>query len=336
MALDNAAGAEGRSADMGRCATRIGLGLLVLEALGALRPSLRARIVYALLRYLYRPLASTSIRTKRQLSSTVQYFIPTRGEIRRSSLEQPRCYWVVPKGKPCEERVILYLHGGAYSAGSMQMYTDLVPRICEASGCRALFVEYSLAPEHPFPAGLSDAIYAYGWLLDQGYKPENISLVGDSAGGGLSLALLVACKEADLPLPSKAVLMSPWTDLLGTGSTYITMRQRDPVLSGDDLLKRGQIYADGLPVWNPLISPLYADLSGLPPTLVLAGTEGILFDDSRRLVTQLRAEGVKTRFIVGKGMWHVWPAYALLVPEARKAVEQMGAYIKDSTTLDET
>ncbi|HCI78134.1 MAG TPA: alpha/beta hydrolase [Ktedonobacter sp.] len=249
---------------------------------------------------------------------------------------------VVANGVPSEwiyfadsdkERVVLYFHGGAYLLGSGDSHREAVARLSAASGLRALLPEYRLAPEHPFPAAVEDAHSAYRWLLAQGTQPEHIVISGDSAGGGLSLALLLSIRNAGDPMPAGAVLLSPWTDLAGTGETMKTRKEIDPWIGAESIPMIGQLYAGQEDVRNPLISPVYADLHGLPPLLIEVGDDEVLLDDSTRIVEHAGTSGVEVTLHVWAGMWHVFPAFAFLIDEGKQAMEEMGAFIRTRTGL---
>lgn len=232
-----------------------------------------------------------------------------------------------------KERVLLYFHGGAYLLGSGDSHRETVARLSAASGLRALLPEYRLAPEHPFPAAVEDAHAAYRWLLDQGIRPEHIVVAGDSAGGGLSLALLLSIRNATDPMPSGAALLSPWTDLAGTGESMTTRKEIDPWIGAESILMIGQLYAGQEDVRNPLISPVYADLHGLPPLLIEVGDDEVLLDDSTRIVEHAQTAGVEVTLHVWEGMWHVFPAFAFVIDEGKQAMEEMGAFIRTRTGL---
>ena|SRR5947209_3326919 len=217
------------------------------------------------------------------------------------------------------EQVILYLHGGAYVLGSLSMYCPTLATYAKATGARLLMIEYRLAPEHPFPAAVDDARIAYHWLLKQGIRPEQIVVMGDSAGGGLTVALLLALRDEQTPLPAAAVCLSPWFDLACTGESMRTRARADVILTPQMLKKAADAYLGTTDPRTPLASPLYADLHGLPPMLLQVGTEDILLDDARRLAWRAREAGVSVELEVWPNMIHVWQAFGRRLPEARQA-----------------
>jgi len=242
-----------------------------------------------------------------------------------------RAEWVVPPAADVE-RVLLYFHGGGYVMGSINTHRAMVARMARAARARALLIDYRLAPEHPFPAAVEDATVAYQWLLAQGCKPRKIALAGDSAGGGLTLATLLALRDAKTPLPACAVPISAWTDMEGTGASVKTKASRDPMVREADLLRYGALYGGNTDLRNPLISPLHGDYRGLPALLIQVGEAEILLDDSTRVAERAKHAGVQVDLEVWDEMVHVWHAFAKLLPEAQQAIEKMGSYVIGHTS----
>lgn len=233
--------------------------------------------------------------------------------------------WVhVPESQ--DGRVLLYLHGGGYVVCGPETHRLLVARLCRKTGARALMIDYRLAPEHPFPAAVEDAEAAYRWLLDTGIRPDHIVVAGDSAGGGLTLALLLTLRDAGLPQPAAAALLSPWTDLAFSGWSLLTRAKADPMLRLDSAVLAARHYLQGTIPTHPIASPLYADLQGLAPMLVQVGENEILLDDSRRFVTRALAAGVDARLEIWPGMMHVFQAFPVL-PESDQALARMGRFL---------
>jgi len=222
---------------------------------------------------------------------------------------------------------LLYLHGGGYFACSAFTHRSITAAYA-VRGLRVFAPNYRLAPEHPFPAAVDDALAVYRGLLESGIAPEAFAIGGDSAGGGLALAALLAAKEAGLPMPACALLFSPWTDLAGTGASLQTNRQRDALLVSDKLHEGAQVYLNGTDAKNPLASPLYGDLAGLPPMLIQVGDTEILLDDSTRLADAARAAGITVDFKIWENMPHVWQVSQFFLPEARAALDEAAAFAK--------
>jgi epsilon-lactone hydrolase len=239
------------------------------------------------------------------------------------------CEWIAP---PTAEpgRILFYLHGGAYVIGSVEGYRELVLRLAKASAARALTVDYRLAPEHPFPAAIDDAVAAYRGLLASGANPRRITIIGDSAGGGLALATLVALRDASEPLPAACVVLSPWVDLECHGDSMTTKATVDPMILRDPLLKMARLYLGNADPHNPLAAPLYADLAGLPSLLVQVGTAEMLLDDSMRIVARAEAAGVDVRLSIYEDLIHVWHMFPLL-DATKQAVAEIGEFVRDHT-----
>jgi len=227
-----------------------------------------------------------------------------------------------------DDGALLYLHGGGYSLCSPFTHRALAANLGRASGLNALVPDYRLAPEDPFPAAIDDAVAAYRWLLDQNMQPERIVIAGDSAGGGLTLATMLTLRDAGDPLPSAAALISPWTDLAMTGESITTRQQDDPMLYRSGLEEHAEMYLGDRDRNHPLASPLYADLTGLPPLIIHVGTAEILVDDATRLADRAQAAGVEVSLHLYEDMMHVWHYFSGMLPESEKAIEQIGQFLK--------
>lgn len=235
--------------------------------------------------------------------------------------------WIAPVNAPAD-KAILYFHGGGFRIGSVTSHRDLIARIALASGCRVLAINYRLAPENRFPAALEDALAAYRWMLGRGLEPRNVAFAGDSAGGNLALAAMLALRERVLPLPVSAVLMSPWTDLAATGTSYVTRAEADPIHQRAMILTLARNYlgGEGDP-YNPLVSPLYADLAGLPPLLIQVGDRETVLDDSIMFVNLARAAGVDVSLEVWDGMIHVFQMFGAELAEAHRAIASIAGFL---------
>lgn len=243
--------------------------------------------------------------------------------------DAPRGEWLEPTDTAAGALpVVLFVHGGAYTIGSPTSHRWLSSRLARA-GMRVFSLDYRLAPEHPFPAALDDALAAYRWLLGQTH-PMRLTIAGDSAGGGLAVATMVRAREEGLALPAGAACISPWTDLTCTAPSHEAY-QADDYLVTEAILQRARRYAAGRPLDDPLISPLYADLSGLPPMLVQVGGREILRDDSERLVARAVAAGVHARLSIYEGEMHVWHQLFWLRQSARRAIREVGEFLLDAT-----
>jgi monoterpene epsilon-lactone hydrolase len=232
------------------------------------------------------------------------------------------------------DKAILYFHGGGFRLGSVASHRDLIARIAEASGCRVFAINYRLAPEHRFPAALEDARAAFDWLRGEGFKPENIALAGDSAGGNLVLTTMLSLRDRGQPLPVAGVLMSPWTDLAATGESYQSRAAADPIHQRSMILALSKNYlGEGGDISNPLASPLYADLAGLPPLLIQAGDRETVRDDATMLAAKAKAAGVDAELQVFDGMIHVFQMFPE-IPQAAEAIAAIAAFLRRHLCLN--
>ena len=236
--------------------------------------------------------------------------------------------WIDPVGS-APERVIVYFHGGGFRLGSIASHLDLMQRLGSAAAARVLAVDYRLAPEHQFPAPVEDALAAYRWLLEQGVAPAHVAFAGDSAGGGLAVSAMFAARARSLELPCAAVLMSAWTDLAATGRSHETCAKLDPIHSQAMILAvaKGYLGPAGNPR-DPLASPLYGDLHGLPPLLLQCGGRETVLDDSIMFAERARAAGVAVELEVHTEMIHVFQMFADELDDARQAISAAGAFLR--------
>lgn len=230
--------------------------------------------------------------------------------------------WAIPLQGHVRQAIV-YLHGGAYTAGRLPYAKAFGGLLAQKTGRATLCVGYRLAPEHPFPAALTDALDAYKAALER-YAPSDIALIGESAGGGLCYALALKLKALGLPQPDRIVAISPWTDL-SMSRDYSQLEALEPVLTCAGLRKNADMYRGEEDVRHPMISPLYGELDGLPPSLIIAGGHELLLDDSRLLHEKLLGSGCESQLHVEEGMWHVYPLYG--VPEANEAMRLMTAFL---------
>jgi epsilon-lactone hydrolase len=290
------------------------------------------------------PVASEELATVRELLRSIDLDALTIGQ-RRAATEslasQPPpgtsvepldaggvpAEWVVAEGI-AGSRVVLYLHGGAYQIGSPATLRHMIALLSAAAQARVLSVDYRLAPEHPFPAAVDDALAAYRYLLRGGTDPAAVAIAGDSAGGGLALATVVALRDVRDPLPAAVAAMSPWTDLALTGESLRTRADVDVMIKPDDMPETVATYLAGADPRHPYASPLYADLRGLPPILIQVGDAEVILDDSTRFAAKAEAAGVDVTLEVWDQMPHVWHAFAGLLPEADQAIDRIGAWLQ--------
>ena len=234
--------------------------------------------------------------------------------------------WIIPKNA-LENKLIFYVHGGGYVSGSCNDHRSLVSKIALNSGITTLLYEYGLAPENPFPTALDDSLNIYNAVLEKGYQPKDIVVMGESAGGGLCLALLLLLRDKSIQLPSAAVAISPWTDLSCSSETYLTKNKVSlaPLNSWNVF---SHYYVAKSDVRDPYISPLFGDLKGLPPLFINAGNSDELFDDAKKFADKAKQAGVDVFFREGKGMVHCYPLMAPFFPEATEAINEIVKFIK--------
>ncbi len=253
--------------------------------------------------------------------------MPEGVKVEQGKLANLNCEWITGPGSS-PKATLLHLHGGGYVMGSCNSHRALTARAAIAGRTRAVLPEYRLAPEHPFPAAVNDAVAAYRALLDQGISPRDISILGDSAGGGLTLSLLLSLRDAKIELPAAAVLLSPWTDMTFSGESMKTRAEVDPWLKAELMVGVREAYLQGHDPKNPGASPLLGDLSGLPPLLIQVGDQEVLLSDSTRLFSRAKEAGVEAELEVGEELWHVFQLFAPGLPEANEAFERMGIFLR--------
>ena len=228
-----------------------------------------------------------------------------------------------------EENIVLYLHGGGYVQGSINSHKEFGSRISRVSNSRVLLLDYRRAPENPYPAALEDAVAAYKWLIDgEGISPKKVIIGGESAGGGLTIATLLKLRDTGITLPAAAIILSPWADLDMTGDSIRTKAKVDPLVSASDLFFLASLYIGDDDPKNPYISPLYADLKGLPPMLIQVGSAEILLNDSTRIAEKAKNAGVDVFLDIWEDMIHMFLLFASWAPEGQKANEKIGEFIQ--------
>lgn len=293
-------------------------------------PSLRADFVKLILRVRPYSWARGSIQEQRsRTEKKVKFF-----QINRNIDTQPfeingiAAEWIKsPDPQIC---VVLYFHGGAYALGSVNAHREFLTRLASATRCQVLAINYRLAPEHPFPAALKDALFAYHWLLQQGRESSRIVLAGDSAGGGLALSTIAALKAAEDPLPACAFCLSPWLDLTFSCQSIITKAKKDRLLSKEILLPYANSYAGEYVREYPLISPLFADLRGFCPVRIYVGTDEIFLDEAIQFTEKAQAAGADVTLRTWEGLFHVFQMVPFL-PETRESLEDIARFIMSHT-----
>ena len=288
--------------------------------------SLRSQVIKKLLRRQFAGWSDGPIAEQRARQEKSSRFNRLPADVRcsQATANGVSAEWI--EGSAADAGVILYLHGGAYALGSINGHREWIARLANATQTRALAINYRLAPEHPFPAALRDTLSTYNWLLDQGVSPARIVVAGDSAGGGLALAALLSLRDGSHSLPAAAVCISPWADLTLSGASMQSKASLDPILDPDSLQMYAGYYAGDHDLTAPLLSPLYADLSGLPPLLIQVGTDEILLDDAKRLAERASDAEVDVTLEIWDEMFHVFQLLSFL-PETKKAVDQIAEFV---------
>jgi monoterpene epsilon-lactone hydrolase len=274
-------------------------------------------------------LKDLSVAEQRTRMDTLADFfpVPDGTEVEPAKIGGVSGEWVRAR-RARNDAALLYLHGGGYVVGSPKSHRHLAAGLSEASGVPVFSADYRLAPEHPFPAAVEDAVAAYKGLSESGLAPAKLAIAGDSAGGGLTIATLVSLRDQDIPLPACAVALSPWGDLAPNGESYRPRAARDPMVRSEGLDGMAAAYVGGADPKSPLASPVYAELRGLPPLLIQVGTEEALYDDAVRLKARAEEAGVEVSAESWGGMVHVWHIFHPILSEGRDAIARVGSYLK--------
>ena len=293
--------------------------------------SIRAKIVRSISSaYMQRAnVAGLDIPKIRRLTSRLGGLMVTAFGVRieKDTVNGLRSEWLTPKNH-MDGKLLLYLHGGGYIVGGCDMHRQVVSHIARAGRIRALLPEYRLSPEHKFPAAVDDAVGVYRSLLKMGIKGRDIVIAGDSAGGGLSVATLLALRDAGDPLPAAAVLISPLLDVTASGASMQSRADQDPWFHAADISIIADHYCLPHQIRFPLVSPVFANVEDLPPMLIQVGDDEILLSDSERLADACVAAGIDVELDVWPEMWHVFQMFIGKMPEARQAIDKIGRYIQ--------
>ena len=300
-------------------------------------PCLRTRLVrFWLSQILKRRMGrKASARDLRRITNQITWWgrPPAGVDVEESTVNGCNAEWHSPQNG-ASGNVVLYLHGGGYNFGSTANYREFGSRLALSCQARILMPDYRLAPEHPHPAAVEDALACYRWLLEQQVPPARLAVAGDSAGGGLTLALLLKLKDEELPQPAAAVCLSPWADLSCTGEAYEQLSEIDPMMTRKVLLGCAERYAAGRDVSDTMLSPVHGDFTGLPPLLIQVGADEILLSDSERVYEAAKNAGVEATLDVLKDLWHVSHLFARVVPEVRPAIADIGNFVRRAWTAD--
>ena len=298
--------------------------------------SIRSFIIRQLSRqYMKRIRLDRDVQVARRSFSKRMSMLPTaRGvNVTSEQIDGVACDWHVPEG--CGDApVIFYLHGGAYLMGSPATHRRLVSYIAREAGMRAVVPDYRLAPEHQYPSQLDDSLRVWQALVAGGIDPASVAIGGDSAGGNLSMATLLALRDRDAPLPAACFLISPWLDLAGDGESHRTRSDYDPWFKPEYMPVVASRFCDVSLLRDPMVSPVYADAAGMPPTLIQVGDHEILLSDSTRLADNIKAAGGRVDLHIWPDMWHVFQYFIGQMPESRKAIDDIARFLKSEFSTD--
>lgn len=259
------------------------------------------------------------------------------GRLSECSYETVRIFdmpaeWITPK-KSKSDKVLLFIHGGGYATGSIRTHRALASQIAIHARIKALSIDYKLAPEHKFPTQIEQCVSAYQFLLDEGYKPENIAIGGESAGGGLTGGTLNYLKDYGIPLPACAIFMSPWLDLTASGRSIISNKHKDPMVPYKGIPLWAKNYAGEENLTDPYASPLFGDLTGLCPVYIQVGECEILLSDSTRYAEKAKNAGVDVTVEVWPDMFHAWQGFWMVMPEGKAAIAKLGAFLREKLLI---
>ncbi len=294
-------------------------------------PSLRAKVVTQAIKHgglLSGPITAQNLEEKRKVFTSLEKYFPKScwAKVIPVSTELFRGEWITaPQSQ--KDRILLYLHGGGFVFNGTKLYRDLIARFAKVTSLTALSIDYSLAPEHPYPAALNEALAAYKWLLKRGYKSEDIVIGGDSAGGGLVLSLLHRIQAAKLPMPVCAFVLSPATDATLQEASFEN-QDKDFYISLEAMRFFIASYFDSTPTNNPIASPLLGSLKGFPPLLIHVDKSEVMYNDSKRLADKARKAGVTVELYESEGLFHVWHVFARYMPEAKQSIRAIGEFVK--------
>ena len=291
--------------------------------------SIQAKFTKIFLRYYFARLLRHSYQDQRKIQENFNRrtaIIPKNIDFKPVDMGNLPGIWV-SSSEAAKDRLILYFHGGAYCACSVVTHREFAARMVKTTKVSLLLVDYRLAPENPYPAAVEDAIQSYQWLLEQGYPANKIIIAGDSAGGGLALATLISLREREEALPAGVFCFSPWTDLTMSGESVAQNADLELMCKPGFLRNSARTYAPEMDFSDPLLSPLFANLKGLPPLLIIAGSEETLLDDSVRFAAKAQAAGVDVKLKVWPGLFHIFPIVGYL-PETKEAMAMIGEFVQ--------
>ncbi|HNE70348.1 MAG TPA: alpha/beta hydrolase [Anaerolineales bacterium] len=252
---------------------------------------------------------------------------PKDVQIERVNIDGIDAAWIRPSGAE-RTKTLLHIHGGGYVTGSIPSYLRMCILMAQMLNINVLLPAYRLAPEHPFPAAMEDVLKIYRRLLNDGFQPKDIFISGDSAGGGLCVAAVIALRDQKEALPAAVLCMSPWVDLTMQGQSHVTNPKSEAMLNAGTLREWALLYTNEKNFGSPLVSPIFADFQKFPPLLIQVSSDEVLLDDARMLAEKARAGGADVTLKIWDGLWHVWQIVGDAIPESRMAIEEIGEFIR--------
>ena len=294
-----------------------------------MKRSLRSHFWKYIIRKMYKEKRMTIAEIRAQDANAGKFMgHPPKGvEVEYVSIGGNNAAWIRPSAAD-KSKVLLHIHGGGYVTGSIASYLRMCILTAQTLKMNVLLPQYSLAPEHPFPAALDDVLKIYRYLLSDGYQPQDIIISGDSAGGGLCVASVIALRDQGEALPAAVICMSPWTDLTMQGQSYIANSKSESMLNADSLREWALAYTNEQNLNNPLVSPVFADFHGFPPLLIQVSSDEILLDDAIVLAEKAKDAGVDVSLKIWDGLWHVWQVVGDAIPESKMAFEEINQFVR--------
>lgn len=298
-----------------------------------MRRSLRSHVWKFIIRKMYKEKRMTiaEIRTQDVNAAKFAGRFPKDVEIEHINIDGIAAAWIRPAGAD-KTKALLHIHGGGYVTGSIASYTRMCILMAQTLKVNVLLPAYRLAPEHPFPAAVDDVLKIYRWLLRQGYQSKDILISGDSAGGGLCVAAVIALRDQGDALPAAVICLSPWADLTLQGQSHVTRFKSEAMLNTETLREWALAYTNKENLGNPLVSPTFADFHDFPPLLIQVSGNEVLLDDAIALAEKAKSAGVDVSLKIWDGLWHVWQIVGDAIPESKMAFEEVGEFIRPRTS----
>jgi acetyl esterase/lipase len=294
-----------------------------------MRRSFRSHVWKFIIRKTYKEKRTTIAEIRVQDTKAAKFMGPPPKdvEIENINVDGIAAAWIRPSGAD-KAKVLLHIHGGGYVTGSIASYLRMCILMAQTLKINVLLPAYRLAPEYPFPAAVDDTLKIYRWLLSQGYQSKNILISGDSAGGGLCVATVIALRDQGESLPAAVICLSPWADLTMQGQSHVTKSKSESMLNAETLREWALAYTNKENLGNPLVSPIFADFHDFPPLLIQVSGDEVLLDDAIALAEKAKSAGVNVSLKIWDGMWHVWQIVGDAIPESKMAFEEVDQFVR--------